>query len=205
MPARPDASNLHGREMDLVERITALAVSRGKVANFGGLTQGNVTLFDDNDGTGSYIADWNTTTLGPWPVAGNGFTDDELRRYGSDVLGDNYVSPPIPTRTPVVDVFAQVRLVVDIETGELTSMGVAVGFGGAMSMDVNVFWIFFDKSQADTNYIEFVQMGNGPNGEKTDFDVTTRELDFIEITVTDRTGNPITPLGMSLSIQRATV
>ena len=109
---------------------------------------------------------------------------------------EDYVAPPPPTPvTPTLIGIAELKIVDDEVSGIDTSTGLVAG----MVIDVGVIWVFFLNSQPNTSYLTFVQ-SNGFN-----VDVTDRQEDYFEITVTDRSTNtPTTPGSLSISIQRVT-
>lgn len=111
------------------------------------------------------------------------------------VIEDYVEPPPVPPSNPTVIGIAELKIVDDEVSGIDTSTGLAAG----MVIDVGVIWVFFLNSQPNTSYLTFVQ-SNGFN-----VDVTDRQEDYFEITVTDRSTNtPITPASLSISIQRVT-
>lgn len=103
--------------------------------------------------------------------------------------------PPAPALAPRMLAIAQLT----IEGEVINGIETAVGVGFAFAIDINVYWIFFPEPEPDADYIVFVQTP-GFNA-----DVTDRQTDYFEITVTDRaTGEAAAPTRMSLSVQRTT-
>lgn len=102
---------------------------------------------------------------------------------------DGTQAPEIPRSASVV---AMAEL--QVNGFEISGVEQSVNVAAAMAMDVNVFWIFF--SQSHETYIPFVQ-APGYNA-----DVTDRQPDYIEVTVTDRNNGPAAPASLSISVQK---
>lgn len=72
-----------------------------------------------------------------------------------DYADDAYWSiPPVPDAVPAVPsptIYGMASLT--IEDGSITSILPVAGFGGAFAVDVGVYWVFFEKTQPDTDYL----------------------------------------------------
>jgi hypothetical protein len=103
------------------------------------------------------------------------------------------IAEATPMRRPTVVAMGELL----VTESEILGIETAVGLGFAFMVDVNIAWIFFATPQPDTAYIPFVQ-SVGFNA-----DVTDRQADYFEVTVTDRsTGEPAIPQSLSISVQR---
>lgn len=101
---------------------------------------------------------------------------------------------------PVIALVAQARLVIDGE--DIQGIETSVNFSAAMTIDTNVFWIFFAAPQPDDDFIPFAQArGNGSG--RVNADVTGAFTDYIEVTTTDAAGAAAVPISLVVSIQRA--
>lgn len=62
----------------LQDAINAFLAKQGKIASYSPFG-GTVSMADESDGTGPYIASWHAS-LGSWPAVADGFTAEQLRR-----------------------------------------------------------------------------------------------------------------------------
>jgi hypothetical protein len=92
-------------------------------------------------------------------------------------------------------VYANANLAIDA-VGNVDGIDVSDGLVMAFSVDVGVFWIFFETVMADTSYTAFVATDVGRAN------VTVREADYLEIAVTDAAGAAIDPTQLSITVIR---
>ena len=172
-----------------------------------------IRAFDATTGVADVQYEDGTRNLFFIPVDPQGkyFTGDALNRYirsmkpPEPITGSNpedieaIVEPdpnapdPGAVRTP--SVVAMAELVIDGDF--IGGIETAVNLSMAFALEPHLFWVFFGESQPNTAYIVFAQ-SSGFN-----VDVTVREADFFELTVTDRlTGEPAVPTTLSISVQR---
>lgn len=121
---------------------------------------------------------------------------DYAKLISDGVTIEPYVAPitPPPT-TPTVIAIAELKVVDEEFVGIETSTGLAA----AMFIDTGLAWVFFLTPQPNVNYLTFVQ-SSGCN-----VDITDRQEDYFEVTITDRaTNQPVTPTNLSISVQRMT-
>ena len=138
--------------------------------------------------TGNLLDRYIRSMKPPKPVIGSNPEDIE-----AIVEPDPNAPAPGVVRTP--SVVAMAELVVDGDF--IGGIETAVNLSMAFALEPHLFWVFFGESQPDTAYIVFAQ-SSGFN-----VDVTVREADFFELTVTDRlTGEPAVPTTLSISVQR---
>lgn len=103
--------------------------------------------------------------------------------------------PTIDPNAPTTGVIAAAEL--GTAGGEVTGIESACGIGFAMMIAEGVFWLFFSTPQPDSKYLPFAQ-SPGFN-----VDVTGREADYMEVTVTDRaTNQPAIPASLAITVQR---
>lgn len=116
---------------------------------------------------------------------------------GSEFSNPN-PSPPISVQTePAVVIVAQARLV--ISGDEVGGIETAIGFAAALQIDTGVYWIFFTTPQPD---IDYGVLPNARDGGGLFADVSDQTTDYVEITVTNRTGVPVNPTQLFISVQR---
>lgn len=102
---------------------------------------------------------------------------------------------PPPPSIPSAVIIAMTELKV-IDFG-FSGIETAIGLGGAFFIDVGIIWVFLSEVQDDNLYLPFAQCPG------FNVDVTARELDYFEVTVTDRVSNqPAMPGSISISVQR---
>lgn len=81
--------------------------------------------------------------------------------------------------------------------GEVTGIESASGIGFAFMIMDGVFWVYFNSPQPDAKYLAFAQ-SPGFN-----VDITAREADYLEVTVSDRaTNQPAIPASLAITVQR---
>lgn len=123
--------------------------------------------------------------------------DGEIVTMTNAEFGALPIQPEIPPKvSPLVPaLFAMAELtVVD---GEIYGLEQATGIGFAMMLEPGIFWVFFTEAQPDPAYIAFVQCPGHC------VDVTAREIDHIELAVTDRaTAEPVIPASIAITVQR---
>lgn len=114
-------------------------------------------------------------------------------------LFSNPSTPPPPVdRARGIAIVAQARIIISGE--DISGIETAVGFAGAMNLDLGVYWIFFTVSQLDTDFGALLQ-ANGDDGLVAN--VTDQTTDYVEVSVTNLPGVPANPTEIFLSIQRA--
>lgn len=99
--------------------------------------------------------------------------------------------PPLPSST----VYANANLTID-QFGNVDGIDVSDGLTMAFSMDVGIYWIFFQAVMPDTSYTAFVATDVGRAN------VTVREADYLEIAITDAAGAAIDPTQLSITVIR---
>jgi hypothetical protein len=110
-----------------------------------------------------------------------------------DPASDPEAPPAASTRQAIVVAMAELAISGD----EVSGIEASVNIGAAMALEPHLLWLFFATSQPDASYLAFVQ-SPGFN-----VDVTDRQADYFEVTVTDRaTGDPAVPVSLSISVQR---
>lgn len=107
-------------------------------------------------------------------------------------------NPPQPSVIePAISIVAQARLV--ISGGDISGVETAVGFAAALQIDTGIYWVFFTVPQPDTDYGVLPQARDGGG---LFADISDQTTDYVEITVTNRSGTPVDPTQLFISVQR---
>lgn len=138
-----------------------------------------------------------------WPAYTTTVEPEEGTRWSWETMAwEAYTPPPDPEPEPEPEplpprpsMIAVTELIV--ADGEVTQVGLSAGVGFAIMIGDGVFWVFFSETQPNASYLPFAQ-SPGYNA-----DVTAREADYLEVTVTDRaTNQPAIPASLAITVQR---
>ena len=147
---------------------------------------------------------FHRVSLRPVDVGTGGLPSEVAAAYSTWLAGQGTpptrtLNDPIPPSALRASIIAQARLLVSGD--DLQGVETAAGFGAAMILDTGVFWLFFTQPQPDDNFGAFAQARRSGGGIRAD--VTDANTGYIEVTTTDMTGTPVTPVSLFVSIQRA--
>lgn len=132
----------------------------------------------------SYQAIKNATAQISWHWNGTAFEDTS--------------TPPAPiVIPPVASIIAQSRMI--ISGNDISGIETSVGFAAAMQIDTGVYWVFFTEPQPDTDYGSLTQPRDGGGLFS---DVSDQTTDYVELTITNRSGVAVDPTEVFISVQR---
>lgn len=137
-----------------------------------------------------YVARREGAVVGLYANRQPGYAEEWLADDDAEVLAFRNPSPAVL----VPSIYAVANL--DITPGEITGIETSVNFSAALYMDVGSYLLFFTETQANTNYLAKAY------DDATRVRVTEKATDYIAVTVTDNSDNPVDPAEISVEIVR---